>query len=167
MIVYPGQLVNCVMATSRKPVRSYQDLEVWQRAVDLVVEAYRITKSFPTEERYGLTAQIRRSAVSIPSNIAEGKGRQGLGGLLYHLYVANGSLLELETQFVLAIRLDYLQVDDSRTIFIKTGEVGRLLAGLLRALNARKGRQPIPDTRYPVPRPEARRTRPFAVPGGI
>ena len=145
--------------------QSFEDLEVWQRAVDLVVEAYRLTRGFPVEQRYGLTAQIRRSAVSIPSNIAEGKGRQGLGGLLYHLYVAHGSLLEVETQFVLAIRLKYLEPADSNSIFIKTGEVGRLLAGLLRALNARKRDQsiPVPDTRYPVPRRAAHQKRSSAV----
>ena len=97
--------LNCPpMATRGRAIRGYQDLEVWKRAMNLVVESYSATRAFPPDERYGLKAQIRRSAVSIPSNIAEGRGRQGLGGFMYHLSVANGSLMELETQFLIATR---------------------------------------------------------------
>ena len=78
-------------------VRSYRDLEVWQRATDLVVECYRLTNLLPKSELYGLASQIQRAAVSIPANIAEGHGREHLGDYLHHLSVANGSLMELET----------------------------------------------------------------------
>ena len=139
------------MSTRVSPIRGYQDLEVWQRAMDLVVEAYGLTKQFPTQERYGLTAQLQRSAVSIPSNIAEGRGRRGLGGFLYHLSVANGSLMELETQIQIAVRLGYLRDVEGQGILRRCGEVGRLLAGLSRALRRRRGVPPGPDTRYPIP----------------
>lgn len=119
--------------------------------MDLVVESYRATKSFPSEERYGLTAQLRRSAVSIASNIAEGRGRHGLGGFLYHLSVANGSIMELETQVLIGLKLDYLTEPEARGVLRTSREVGRLLAGLIRALKSRRRPPPVPDTRYPVP----------------
>jgi len=81
---------------------------VWQRAMDLVAEAYQLTQRFPSEERYGLVQQVKRSVVSIPSNIAEGHGRDHLGDYLRHLSIANGSLMELETQFLIAVRLGYI-----------------------------------------------------------
>jgi len=121
------------MASRGRVIRGFRDLEVWQRAMDLVVEIYRLTKSFPSDERYGLTVQLRRAAVSVPSNIAEGRGRFGLGGFLYHLSVANGSLGEVETQLLISDRLKYLD-PDARAVFERTGEVHRLLAGMVRAL---------------------------------
>jgi len=139
------------MTTRATQIRGYHDLEVWQRAMDLVVESYQITKGFPTDERYGLTAQLRRAAVSIPSNIAEGRGRRGLAGFLYHLSIANGSLMELETQLRLGVRLSYLSEQQANNVFRRTAEVGRLLAGLTRALRRRRGVPPVPDTRYPIP----------------
>lgn len=139
------------MTTRVTQIRSYQDLEVWQRAIDLVVEAYRVTNAFPRDERYGLTAQLRRAAVSIPSNIAEGRGRRGLGGFLYHLSVANGSVMELETQILIGMRLGYLDERTAQEVLRRSGEVGRLLAGLTRALRRRRGHPPVPDTRYPIP----------------
>src|SRR5712691_3566546 len=105
------------MALSRgHPIRSYRDLEVWQRAMDLVVASYRATRSFPGHERFGLTAQLRRSAVSVASNIAEGRGRHGLGDFLHHLSIANGSVMELETQFLIGRRLEYLSEPDARGV---------------------------------------------------
>jgi len=106
--------------------------------MDLVVEVYRVAKSFPTEERYGLTAQLRRAAVSVPSNIAEGRGRFGLRGFLYHLSVATGSLMELETQLLIAARLEYLKPEQARTLLEQIGEVRRLLAGLVRSLRTKE-----------------------------
>lgn len=128
------------MAFRGRVIRDFRDLEVWQRAVDLVVESYRITKTFPSEERYGLSAQVRRAAVSVPSNIAEGRGRFGLRSFLYHLSVSSGSLMELETQFVIAERLEYLLPTEARRLLEKTAEVRRLLAGMIRALRAKQGR---------------------------
>ena len=89
-------------------VKSYQDLETWQQAMSLVVEVYRVTKLFPKEELFGLTSQLRRAAVSIPSNIAEGQGRTSTKEFLHHLSIAYGSLCEAETQILIAKKLDYL-----------------------------------------------------------
>jgi len=86
-------------------VRNYQELIVWQRAMDLVEEIYKATKEFPREELYALTSQIRRAAVSIPSNIAEGQGRRTTADFLRHLSIAYGSLREVETQALIARRL--------------------------------------------------------------
>jgi four helix bundle protein len=122
-------------------IRHHRDLVVWQRAMDLVAEAYQLTQRFPSEERYGLVQQVKRSVVSIPSNIAEGHGRDHLGDYLRHLSVANGSLMELETQFLIAVRLGYLEQNDATKLFERTAQVGQLLAGLVRALKRR-----IPDT---------------------
>jgi len=115
--------------------------------MDLVVECYAATKAFPVEERYGLTAQIRRSVVSVPSNIAEGRGREGVGGFLYHLSVAYGSLMELDTQLQITARLHYLGADIAERLLDRVGEVRRLLSGLLRALRARRRTHPTADTR--------------------
>jgi len=90
-------------------VNSYRDLRVWQKGMDLVVTSYEATKQFPQSELYGLASQIQRAAVSIPANIAEGHGREHLGDYMHHLSMANGSLMELETHFLLAERLGYLK----------------------------------------------------------
>jgi four helix bundle protein len=90
-------------------VRNYRDLLAWQRAMDLAEHVYRIAGGFPAEERYVLTTQMRRSAVSISSNIAEGQGFRSDGAFGRHLAIAHGSLCELETQFLLAARLGYIQ----------------------------------------------------------
>jgi len=107
---------------------------VWQKAMKLVVQIYDDTKSFPTEERYGLTSQLRRAAVSVPSNIAEGRGRFGVRGFLHYLSIATGSIMEVETQLLVAARLGYLKREQARTLLIQLGEVRRLLAGMVRAL---------------------------------
>ena len=124
--------------SQRHPVKGYRDLLVWGRAMDLVVEAYRLTEAFPREERYGLVQQVRRAAVSVPSNIAEGHGRDHLGDYLRQLSVANGSLMELETQVLIAGRMGYLRKEDEGRILRQTGEVGKMLSGLTRALKNRR-----------------------------
>lgn len=103
-----------------------------------MVDTYQVTKTFPSDERYGLVAQLRRAAVSVPSNIAEGRGRFGLGGFLYHLSVATGSLVEVETQFLISQRLNYLNQSEARVVLGKTAEVRRLLAGMVRALRKKR-----------------------------
>ena len=115
-------------------VNSYRDLEVWQKATDLVIECYRLTIRFPKNELYGLTAQIQKAAVSIPANIAEGHGRDHLGDYLHHLSIANGSLMELETHLLIANRLCYLKESELQPVLSLSAEVGRMLAGLTRAL---------------------------------
>lgn len=122
-------------------IRSHRDLLVWQRAIELVEAVYHATEPFPKRETYGLTAQLRRAAVSIPSNIAEGHGRLGPREYLHHLSIANGSLTELETQVVVAHRLGYLSEEAEATLQARTTEIGRMTAGLIRALQVRTGRR--------------------------
>jgi four helix bundle protein len=124
--------------TSR--IKSYRDLRVWGLAMDLVVESYRVSRSFPKEEIYGLTAQFRRAAVSIPSNIAEGHGRKHTREYLHHLSIANGSLMELETQALIALRLGYVAAEDVRAALSMASRVGRLLAALIAALKRKQPR---------------------------
>lgn len=112
--------------------RNFRDLVVWQRAIDLVAEVYVATREFPKYEIYGLTSQIRRAAVSIPSNIAEGQGRLTRGEFRQFLGHAKGSLAEVETQLVIAERLGY--VKDTTPLQKRLSEVGRLLNGLLNSM---------------------------------
>jgi four helix bundle protein len=113
-------------------VKRYSDLIAWQKAMDLVEQIYQITRSFPKEELYGLTSQVRRAAVSIPSNIAEGHCRNGRREFIHHLSIALGSLGEVETQMILAQRLGYLA--DSTPVLEMASETGRLLVGLMHSL---------------------------------
>jgi four helix bundle protein len=115
-------------------INSYRDLLVWQKAMDLVAESYRLTASLPKTETYGLASQIQRAAVSVPANIAEGHGREHLGDYLHHLSVANGSLMELETHLLLASRLGFVSAREVELLLEKTGEVSRMLSGLIRSL---------------------------------
>jgi four helix bundle protein len=116
-------------------IKNYRDLETWQKAIDLVEEVYEETKDFPKEEIYGLRNQIRRAAVSIPSNIAEGQGRESTKDFLRHLSIAYGSLCETETQLVIACRLGYINANASEKLMKRAGEVGRLINGLMRSLS--------------------------------
>jgi four helix bundle protein len=112
---------------------TYTNLEVWQAAMNLAEDIYRITKTFPKEETYGLTIQLRRASVSVPSNIAEGKGRSSDKELAQFLCHSRGSLFEIETQVNLAYRLGYLNAEQTKSILSKATRVGQLLNGLLRA----------------------------------
>ncbi|MGH8623675.1 MAG: four helix bundle protein [Burkholderiales bacterium] len=132
-------------------IRWYRDLQVWQVALDLVVDTYRLVAAFPKHETYGLARQARDAAVSIPANIAEGHGREHLGDYLHHLSVANGSLMELETHCLIAERLEYVTQQEARRVLDRAAEVGRMLAGLTRSLKRireRRGnaRHLTPDT---------------------
>jgi four helix bundle protein len=117
------------------PVQDYKDLIVWQKSMDLVEIIYRITQSFPSHELYGLTKQIRRAAVSVPSNIAEGQGRQGTAEFRHFLGTARGSLLEVETQLHIGLRLGYLGPDAAQTAFVALREVAKILNGLMSSLS--------------------------------
>ena len=119
-------------------IKSYRDLQVWQKAMDLVVESYKVTRLLPKVETYGLASQIQRSAVSIPANIAEGHGREHLGDYIHHLSVANGSLMELETHFLIARRLSYITETQLQPVLDNAAELGRMLAGLISKLKARR-----------------------------
>ncbi|MGC1275273.1 MAG: four helix bundle protein [Planctomycetaceae bacterium] len=125
--------------------RNFRDLIAWQRAMDFVAECYRISSRFPPDERYGLTAQLRRAAVSVPSNIAEGHGRGHVKSYTNHLWIANGSLRESETQLLIAERLGYAPPDAVQMTLELAGEVGRLITGLRRSLNddPQSGRSPF------------------------
>lgn len=109
----------------------YTDLKAWQLSKDLVVEVYRCTAQFPKEELYGLTSQMRRAAVSIPSNIAEGKGRYSTKELVQSLFRARGSLLELETQIVIAKELGFMDTRVFSRLKGKSRELGQILNGLI------------------------------------
>lgn len=115
-------------------VNSYKDLQVWQKAMDLVVEAYRIAWSLPKEERYALSDQMRRAAVSVPSNIAEGQVRNSTKAFVQFLSVAKGSNAELNTQFLLCIRLGYLSSDAAQNALSLSEEVSKMLSSLIQKL---------------------------------
>jgi four helix bundle protein len=111
---------------------TFKDLESWQCAFELALQVYSATRNFPREETYGLSAQMRRAAVSVVSNIAEGKGRSSDKELLQFLATSKGSLFELETQVELAAQLSYLRPSQSGDLISKVNETGRLLSGLMR-----------------------------------
>ena len=108
---------GCAMSTD------YKELAAWQKSMDLVRKVYRCMRSFPREEMFGLSSQMRRAAVSVPSNIAEGKGRYSRKELIQFLYKARGSLLELETQIIIARDLDYMNDATTRSLSATTLEV--------------------------------------------
>jgi four helix bundle protein len=121
-----------------KPIHSFRDLVVWQKWVDLVTEIYRLSKKFPKDELFGLTSQIRRAAVSIPSNIAEGRGKSSKGEFQQFLHHSRGSLAEVETQIIIAQNLGYLNPAETEAVMEIIAEVGRLLHGLLGAIKKTK-----------------------------
>jgi four helix bundle protein len=140
---------------------SYRELEVWKLGMEVVQEVYRITRAMPSDERFGLTSQARRAAVSIPANIAEGRTQHTVGGYLRHLGIAGGSLAELETHLILVNRLGMLAESVTAPAFAMTGRLGRMLNTLVRRLRIRAERKdvdrlrnrrpPTPDTRHPQP----------------
>ena len=109
-------------------IKTFRELLVWQKSMDLVEDVYKTMKTFPTEERYGLCDQIRRAAVSIPSNIAEGFGRDSNADFAHFLTIARGSLFELSTQLEIASRLGYLQ--PSSGLYPQVQEIGKMLSSL-------------------------------------
>jgi four helix bundle protein len=115
---------------------TYEDLEVWQASMDLVVKIYAASRKFPVDERYGLTSQLRRAAVSVASNIAEGKGRISDKELLQFLSRARGSLYEVQTQLKVAQLLQYMTDSEGSALLRCGGRVGCLLNGLIRSVNS-------------------------------
>jgi four helix bundle protein len=113
---------------------SYRDLIVWQRAIDFVVDTYKLTGRFPRTELYGLVSQLQRAVVSVPSNIAEGAGRLHTREFVHHLGVARGSLFEAETQIIVAQRLGYAGEEDTKPLLDVVTELGRMLHGLIASL---------------------------------
>ena len=117
-------------------MRPHQKLDAWSKSVDLVVEVYKATESFPKEERYGLTSQIRRAGISIPANIAEGAGRYSQKEFAYFLSNAQGSASELETELIIAHRLGYLSEALFSKLITELQRIGRLITGLTRRIRA-------------------------------
>jgi four helix bundle protein len=126
------------MQCSVRPiVQSYRDLVVWKKSMALVLNVYRCTQAFPKIETYGLTSQLRRAVISVPSNIAEGQGRLSTGEFRQFLGNARGSLMEVETQILVAQDLGYFDQNQSEALLSATAEVGRILNGLLASLPKR------------------------------
>ncbi len=114
--------------------RSYRDLVVWQKAIDFVEAVYLTTRDWPMEERFGLTNQVRRAAVSVPANVAEGQGRGSPRDFLHFCKIATGSLHEAETHLLIAQRLGYLNDQTCEALLNQTAEIGRVLHGLKNSL---------------------------------
>ncbi len=128
-------------------VRSYRDLIVWREAMDLAVACHRLVDCFPESERYGLALQVRRAAISIPANIAEGRSRFGTREFARFVSIARGSLAELETHILLAQRLGYVESARTAPILARTAETGRMLSALHTTLKSRANRRPTPSPR--------------------
>ena len=116
-------------------VNSYKDLFIWQRSMDLVETIYRLTTTLPPSEQFGLIAQMRRSTVSVPSNIAEGYGRQATGEYRHYLLICRGSLLELETQLLLCRRLKYLSEEETNPVLNEITEISKMVGSLIAKLS--------------------------------
>ena len=115
-------------------MKTHRDLKVWQYAIDLVTEIYQITRNFPKSEMFGLGNQIQRSAVSIPSNIAEGAGRNSEKEFLRFLSIAMGSIAELETQIIISKNIQYIDEDQFNDLMSKLIEIRKMLIGLKKSL---------------------------------
>lgn len=118
-----------------RTIKSFRDLNIWQKGIDLVKDIYKETQNFPRQEIYGLTNQIRRAAISIPSNIAEGHIRQHRAEFRQFLSVALGSLAELETQIVISRELNYISTEKSLNVIDQMGSLGKMIRGLIKRLN--------------------------------
>lgn len=128
--------------SSTARIRTFKDLLVWQKAMELSVEVYRLTRTYPSDERYGLTAETRKTSRSIPYNIAEGHKRATTADYIRFLSIAAGSVGELETQLLLAARLGYLKNNPAQTVLALHAEVERMMDALVRSLKARINAKP-------------------------
>jgi len=124
--------------SKEKKVGGYKDLTVWQKAITLVKRVYQVTSAFPSDERFGLVSQMRRAAVSIPSNIAEGQARHTTGEFIQGISHAEGSLAELDTQLTIAVELEFCPQTVTMDVFALLGEVRKMLNALRRTLEARR-----------------------------
>ena len=127
--------------------QSFRDLEVWQRAMDLTAAVYELTHSFPKQEIYGLTSQMRRCAVSIPSNIAEGSARATKRDFAHFITMARGSAAELETQLLLAVRLGYISQETHKEVEHLCFRVARMLTRLLESMRSEREQRETRGTR--------------------
>lgn len=115
-------------------IQNYRDLKVWQKAMDLTERIFVLSEKFPKQQAYVMTSQIQRSALSVPSNVAEGRSRHSENDFIYHLNIARGSLAELETQILLSMRLKYLSETEGNELLLVTSEITRMLHGLKTSL---------------------------------
>jgi four helix bundle protein len=118
-------------------MRPHQNLDVWRKAIDFVVDVYKITEEFPKEEKFGLTSQVRRTAVSVVANIAEGAGRKSTKEFINFLSIAQGSASEVETELLISLRLNYLTEEDYQRLFNSLDEIGKMLSGHSNHLRAK------------------------------
>ncbi len=118
-------------------VKTYRDLLVWQKAINFVTEIYQITKSFPNNELYGLIGQMRRCAVSVPSNIAEGYGRKSTNDYLRFLQISMGSIYELQTHLEIARNLEYVSLKKYEDLYVLSREIERMLSSLIKKIPVR------------------------------
>jgi len=118
-------------------MKTHKDLEVWKTSIEMVTKTYQVTRNFPKEEIYGLTNQMRRAAVSVPSNIAEGAGRNSSKELLQFLYFATGSLSEVETQLIIAHNLEYINSEQRRDMDVLISAIFKMLSGLIQSVKKR------------------------------
>ena len=119
-------------------MKTFRELIVWQKSMRLVTLIYEVTKEFPREENFGLTSQMRRSAVSIPSNISEGYGRDGLKDYIRFLNIAMSSLFELQTQLEISLNLKYVSQKNYNDLFESSREIERMLSSFIRSLKSKK-----------------------------
>ena len=120
--------------STRTRIGSYRDLDVWQFAMDIVIEIYRVTRAFPAEEKFGLIAQLRRAAVAIPSNIAEGRNRLGAAEFRRFVSIARGSVAEVETQLAVAVGLEFISFDEIASLSSKLDRLSKMSFSLYRSL---------------------------------
>ena len=119
---------------ARPAISSYRDLTVWQRSMDVVIEIYAISKRFPKDERFGLTAQVRRAAVSVPANISEGNSRHSKAEYRHFVSIAHGSVAELETELAIAERLGFVTGSELAAVREHAGSISRMLTSLRKSL---------------------------------
>jgi four helix bundle protein len=119
-------------------MKTFRDLLVWQKSMSFVTEVYKISKSFPKEETFGLTSQLRRSAVSVPSNISEGFGREGVNDYLRFLNIALASLFELQTQLEIAFNLEYIKKNKFDVLYELSREIERMLSSFIRSIKSKR-----------------------------
>jgi four helix bundle protein len=125
-----------VLKSTRARIREYRDLDVWQLAMQIAVSIYLVTRAFPTEEKFGLVAQLRRAAVSVPSNIAEGHSRIGAAEFRRFVSIARGSVAEVETQITLSVVLGFVPGDAITSLTLDLKRLSKMLFGLYRSLSA-------------------------------
>ncbi len=130
-------------------VQSYKDLEVWQKSIDMVTMTYTITDNFPSKELYTLTSQIRRAAISIPSNIAEGRGKRSTRDFMRYINIAYGSAAELETQLIISKNLGYVSSEESEPLFQEIARICRMLNGMLSSLEKKLSPPPNAECQPP------------------